>query len=85
MTFKVKVELTIEPSESPFYLPRERELEYYLDTLKDTYNKLKKEYKKLKKNQGKITIQDYDKTANEMRKYYAKLREEEQSENVSDK
>lgn len=38
-----------------------------------------------KENQGKITIQDYDKTANEMRKYYAKLREEEQSENVSDK
>lgn len=48
MTFKVKVELSIEPSESPFYLPRERELEYYLNTLKDTYNKLKKEYEEIK-------------------------------------
>lgn len=54
MTFKVKVELSIEPSESPFYLPRERELEYYLDTLKDTYNKLKKEYKKLKNDNRRI-------------------------------
>ena len=34
---------------------------------------------------GKITIQDYDKTEDEMREYYAKLHEEEQSENVSDK
>ena len=48
MTFKVKVELSIEPSESPFYLPRERELEYYLDTLKETYEKLKEEYEKIK-------------------------------------
>lgn len=48
MTFKVRVELSIEPSESPFYLPRERELEYYLNTLKDTYNKLKKEYEEIK-------------------------------------
>ena len=44
MKFKVRVELSIEPSESPFYLPRKKELEYYLDTLKDTYEKLKKEY-----------------------------------------
>lgn len=35
-----------------------------------------------KENQGKITIQDYDKTEDEIRKYYAKLREEEQSKNV---
>ena len=82
MTFKVRVELSIEPSESPFYLPRERELEYYLDTLKDTYEKLKKEYEE---EQRKITIQDYDKTEDEMREYYAKLHEEEQSKNVSDK
>ena len=82
MKFKVRVELSIEPSESPFYLPREKELEYYLDTLKDTYEKLKKEYEE---EQGKITIQDYDKTEDEMKEFYAKLHEKEQSENVSDK
>ena len=38
-----------------------------------------------KENKGKITIQDYDKTIDEMREYYAKLHEKEQSENVSDK
>lgn len=37
--------------------------------------------------QGKITIQDYDKpiTINEMRKFYAKLREQEESENIQNK
>lgn len=38
-----------------------------------------------KENQGKITIQDYDKTMNEMRKFYAKLREQEKSENIQNK
>ena len=38
-----------------------------------------------KENKGKITIQDYDKTIDEMREYYAELREKEQSKNVSDK
>lgn len=38
-----------------------------------------------KKNQGKITIEDYNKTANEMKEFYEKLNEKKQSENVSDK
>ena len=41
--------------------------------------------KEAEENQGKITIQDYDKTANEMREFYEKIHEKEQSENISDK
>lgn len=41
--------------------------------------------KEAEEDQMKITIQDYDKTANEMREFYEKLNEQEQSENISDK
>lgn len=41
--------------------------------------------KEAEENQLKITIQDYDKTEDEIREFYAKLHEKKQSENISDK